>query len=72
MILGSIACGIWGFFNIEVLPALMGKNISRIFYYAIGVFGLYGVHFFIEYSKAQFEKDSKLEGQVDIKGSSED
>jgi len=55
LVFSAIACGIWGFFKVEVLPALMGGTISRIFYCAMGLFGIYGTHLFIEVSKSQLD-----------------
>lgn len=56
--LSAICVGIWGFFNVEILPALMGKHISRIFYCMMGLSSLYGVHLFILYTKQEFSKES--------------
>ncbi len=51
IVIGAICWGILGFFNVEVLNVLLGERISKIAYCTIGVFGLYGVHIYMEYSK---------------------
>lgn len=55
LVLSALSFGFLGFFQVEVLPTLMGGGLSRFFYCLMGLFGLYGVHLFIEYSKNQFE-----------------
>jgi uncharacterized membrane protein YuzA (DUF378 family) len=56
LVLSALSFGFWGFFQVEVLPTLMGESLSQFFYCLMGLFGLYGVHLFIEYSKNQLER----------------
>ncbi len=60
IVIGAVCWGILGFFNIEVLNVLLGEKISKIAYCSIGIFGLYGVHLYIEYSK-RLLADSPIE-----------
>lgn len=75
MVLSAVCWGIWGFFDVEILPTLMGKTLSQIFYFAFGALGLYGVHLFIEYAKLlinPIEEKQALLYEVEQKGTSED
>lgn len=75
MVLSALCLGIWGFFKVDILPALMGEGLSTFFYCAFGVLGLYGVHLFVEYSKLILnpsEEKKRLMYEVETKRTYED
>lgn len=57
IVIGAIMWGIWGFFQIEVFVAFFGQTTARVLYSIIGIFGLYGMHLFIEFAKREWQID---------------
>ncbi len=74
IVIGAVCWGILGFFNIEILNVLLGERISKIVYCTIGIFGLYGIHIYMEYSKRLLadSPEKTLEHHIDPEGTYED
>ena len=55
VIIGSINCGLLGFFQFDLVAAIFGdmSTFSRIIYSVIGIAGLYSISFF---TKDTFKK----------------
>ncbi|MCH9633254.1 MAG: hypothetical protein S4CHLAM6_16070 [Chlamydiae bacterium] len=54
IVFGAISWGIWGFFNVEIIPVFFGPKAGRIIYCIFGLCGIYGVHIFVDYAKKEW------------------